>query len=239
VNVIVWSMLAQGAPVPVEAPGPLFCPFDKVTFLDQLTGLHEIWAVLILALGVVFLLNGWKLFKPITVLNAAALGAWGGFAVGGLIDGPNLQVLTTVAFGLLMGVLAWQLTNGAVSAMGAIAGAIAGYGLWSYVCDVAVQPALARHAWAGALLGMVSLGLLAFITARPVVMFFTAFQGAVMAVCGMMALALKPYGMPDRIRQPMMDNVHLLPLLIAAPTVLCFSLQLIAARKKGAGAKKK
>ena len=64
----------------------------------------------------------------------------------------------------------------------------------------------------------------------------TSFQGSFMAVSGLFALLLKPYAFQDRIAKPLVDNVHLLPLLVALPALLGFCLQFIGSNK---AAKKK
>ena len=117
-----------------------------------------------------------------------------------------------------------------------LAGGFAGYGLWSYAANIADQPTLAEHAWAGGVLGLVTLGLLGLVIHKTVIMIFSSLQGAVMAISGALALLLKPYGMPDRLRERLTENIHLLPLLFGATALLGFSLQYVAATKK---AKKK
>ncbi len=214
-----------------ELPGTADYVFD-------LTALHEVWALLLIAVGVVYLLNGWKTFKVLVIVNAAFLGAALGSALGNLLDGGNLQLLGGVAGAVLVGVLAWPLIKGAVSVMGALTGAMVGYGLWSYAGELAQNPTLIQHSWAGALLGMVTLGLLGMVAFKGIVMVFTAFQGGIMVISGLLAVLLKPYALQQRLHEPLVNNPHVLPLVIGVPALLGLSLQYIASAKKASKKKK-
>ena len=204
----------------------------KADYVRDLAGLHEVWAVLLITLGVVYLLTGWQTFKALVVANAVALGAVAGSFVGGLTDGKNLALPGGIAGALLFGVLSLAVTKGAIGVMGALAGAFAGYGLWSYAANLAGQSTLAQHAWAGGLLGLVTLGLLGLVVYNAITMIFSSLQGAVMGISGLLALLLKPYGMPERLQGPLAENIHVLPLLFGVIALLGFSLQYIAATKK-------
>lgn len=239
-NILAAAGRQQAQPVPPPYSGLLEALGDgqlpqMLQYANDLARMHEVWAVVLILAGLIYLLGGWKIYKFLVTVNGAALGALLGNALGARADGQNVQIIITVAGALLLGVIAWQMLKASVSLMGALAGATAGYGLWTYAAQAAGNVPLAAHAWAGALLGFVTVGLLALVAFKHIVMIFTAYQGAVMCVSGVLAMMVKPYLMGDRLRTMLVDNQHLLPILLGVPTVLGYCLQYTA----GGGGKKK
>ena len=211
----------------------------KADLVADLAHLHEVWAFLLIIVGILYLLNGWKAFKVLVFADAAALGLLVGVVVGGTIgDGSNVQTLTMIGGAVLLAVLTLPLIKGGVAVMGALAGGFIGYGLWSYATALAGSASLAQHAWAGALLGLTTLGLLAFLNSHFVVMAFTSVQGATMAVVGLLAILLRPYAPTNGLRGALLSNVHMLPVLLGVPAVMGFGLQYIASAKKAHKKKK-
>jgi len=211
----------------------------KADLVSDMTHLHEVWAFLLIVAGILYLLNGWKAYKVLVFANAAVLGLLVGSLLGGAVgDGSNIRTLMMIGGAVLLAVLSLPLIKGSVAVMGALAGGFAGYGLWSYGAAVAGSASLSQHAWAGALLGLTTLGLLAFLNSQIVVIAFTSIQGATMAVVGLLAILLRPYAPTDGLREPLLSNVHLLPVLLVVPAVMGFGLQYIAATKKAQKKKK-
>jgi len=116
--------------------------------------------------------------------------------------------------------------------MGGLAGSFLGYSLWHYLTTILDKPTLNQHAWAGALIGLIVLGMLAFIIFQLTVIVFTCVQGAVMTVAGMLAMVLKYQPTSEGLQDHLNDNPHLLPLLIAVPALIGFAIQYTAAAKK-------
>lgn len=202
-------------------------------FVNSLSSLEPLWACLLLASGLIYLLQGWKIFKVLVALNAAMLGA----AVGAKLavmagGGRNMPVFAAIGGGLVLAVLAWPLMKYSISVMGALAGSFVGFGVWQYAAQIAQKPGLLEYAWTGALVGLVTLGLLAFVIFRFVVITFTAFQGSVMTVSGIVGLLLKYDGIAEPVNNALLNNVHLLPLLVGVPAVIGFAVQNTAAIKK-------
>ncbi len=208
-------------------------------FITEIAGLGTLEAVVIFVGGLVCLLQGWKLFKVIVVVNAAALGAAIGWHVGGMLKGENAPLFCGAAGGLLLAALAWPAMKYAIGVMGGLAGAVLGYGLWTYAAKAAGRgDDLVTYAWVGALIGLITLGLLAFVVFRLVVMIFTSFQGAAMAVAGLLALLLKNQSVCESIQKRLATNIHLMPLLIAVPAMIGFAVQQSAVAKKAKKKKK-
>ena len=188
-------------------------------------------AILMLACGLVYLVYGWKIFKVLVVVNAALLGAAVGAWAGGKLGG-NMPIYGGIAGSLLLGALSWPLMKYAVSLMGALAGAVLGYGLWNYVAKAAGSN-VDKYAWVGALVGLIVLGLLAFIIFRATIIVFTTFQGAIMAVSGALGILLKQEWCSNGLTNAMKANTHLLPLFFLVPAVIGIVVQHTSGGKKG------
>ncbi len=200
--------------------------------MNAMEAMGAFQAIVVLALGVAILLNGWKAFKLVAILNAAIIGGLLGTYLGGRLDGDNLSLIGGIAGGLVLAVLAWPAMRIAISVMGSIVGASLGYAGWYYSAMAMGREGLTEHAWAGALLGLVTLGLLAFVVFQFVVMAFTSFQGSIMAISGMIALLLKHPDVRDPIYNALMNNEFLPPLVVGAPALIGFVFQYAALDKK-------
>ena len=214
-------------------------PPSQEQLISSLSGLEPLWACLLLACGLVYLVHGWKIFKVLVALNAAILGVVVGVKLAGLAGGGrNMPLFAAVGGGLLLAALAWPLMKYSISLMGGLAGSFLGFGIWQYAAQLAGRPGLLEYAWTGALVGLVTLGLLGFLVFRFVVITFTAFQGSVMTVAGTVGLLLKYDRVAEPVTNAMLNNVHLLPLLVGVPAVIGFAVQNSAAFKKAKKKKK-
>jgi len=211
---------------------------SRVEYVDSLASMHLALAIILFACGMVYLLQGWKIFKMLVIVNAAILGAFLGGQLGVLLRGGNAPLFAAIAGAMLFAALAWPLMKVAVSLMGALVGGFVGYGMWSYVAEAANKPALAEHAWAGALIGLVALGLLAVIIFRFVVMIFTSVQGSLMTVSGIVAILMKLAILRSKLQPALASNMHLLVLLIGVPAIIGFGMQYTAMSKKAKKKKK-
>ncbi len=224
---------------PASAPGtfrlpPMPSQTEVVDYLIDL-GSSEygaVMAMLLFACGLVYMLQGWKIFKVLVVANAAVLGAVVGGKLGMLLHGQNTWLYTGIAGGLLLAVLAGPLMRYAVSLMGGLAGSFLGYALWRYLADTLGQPDMLTYAWVGALIGLITLGLLAFVILQIVVTIVTSVQGALMTVCGIVALLMKYQPLRDSLEMPLRHNTHLVLLLIGVPAVIGFAMQQTYIAKK-------
>ena len=202
------------------------------SFLASLNSLSIFPALLLAASGVVYLLYGWKVFKGLVIFNALFLGALLGAHLGSLLRNPDMPIYAAIGGGALMAMLAWPTMKYAVCLMGGLAGSLLGFGIWVYAAHATNNVESIRYAWAGAVLGLVVLGLLAFIVFRVTVISWTSFQGAVMVLAGSLALLLKHQQFHESIYRTFSGNVHLLPLLVAVPAGIGFIFQDASAIKK-------
>lgn len=192
----------------------------------------KVWqAGILLVIGVVYLLQGWKAYKVLVVANCAALGSAIGYSLG-MKQGGNMPLFAGGAGGVLLAVLSWPLMKFAVSLMGALAGGLLGWATWHYVASTSGEGELVKYAWAGAALGVISLGLLGMVAPKLVVKVFTSLQGAAMSVAGALALAMMNETANEELTKLMRENHHILPLMVVVPAVIGFTFQYVAATKK-------
>jgi hypothetical protein len=211
---------------PAIPNGSLFEIFrSQGNFISALEQVSLLPAVLLVASGIVYMLYGWKIFKMLVVINAILLGAILGSHLGGLLRTPEMPLYMAIGVGALFAMLAWPTMRYAVSIMGGLAGCLLGYGVWQYAAHATDNLEMTRYGWAGALVGLVFLGLLAFIMFRVAVISWTAFQGAMMSVAGLVALLMKHQQFHGDLHAALVSNIHLLPLLVGVPAGIGFIYQ--------------
>jgi len=206
-------------------------------FVHSLASTDAVQGILLVAFGLVYLVYGWKAFKVLVILNAAVLGTIAGYNFGKLLEG-DMPGFAAFAGAVLFAVLAWPLMRYAVSLMGCLTGALVGYSVWNYVATAAGQEELTQYAWAGSIIGLMALGLIAFLMLQVTVMVFTSLQGAVMTVAGVLAILMKYDQIAGDLRENLASNQHLLPLMIFVPALIGLGFQYSAVAKKAKKKKK-
>ena len=197
-------------------------------FITCLETLGTLQAAAIVAIGIWYLFYGHKYFKAMVVINGAGAGALIGmyisreFFTNGLSNTPLLMTLGGAA---LFGALAWPMLKYAVGIMGALAGGLAGYAGWHLIATAIGNDSLHQHAWTGGIIGMVVVGMIAFVVFRASVMIFTGLQGAIMTVGGTISLLLTNRAMSDSIRPALVENDLLLIILLGVPAAIGFAAQ--------------
>jgi len=203
-----WAMSLNGLPT-------------REQYVDLLTHLGVFQALLLGALGIVYLLYGWSFFKPLVIANAVLIGTVLGAMIGSKATGQqNMQAIGALGGGATLAILAWPMMKYAIALMAAAAGTFIGYGLWVYIAGQTGHADPAQQAWAGALMGMVTLGMLTFIAYRETIVFFTSLQGALLAVTGGMALAMKIDSLTEPLSRNLVQNIHLVPVMIIIPALI-------------------
>ena len=102
---------------------------------------------------------------------------------------------------------------------------LVGFGLWCFVTNALHREALRQHAWVGGLVGMITVGMLAWVAFRVAVMIFTSVQGSIMVVSGISALLLAYQGTKQWLLPHLQGNPLVLSLLIGVPATVGFALQ--------------
>jgi hypothetical protein len=122
-------------------------------------------------------------------------------------------------FGVLVAVVAWPLMKFAIAACGGLAGAFVGANVWS----VSQMPPDTYYA--GALIGLVTFGLLSFIFYRTVIVAMTCIAGAVVLVLGTVTLMLQVDSWQTALREDFVGNPVILPLIVLVTAVVGFVIQ--------------
>lgn len=181
---------------------------DLITLCQQMSpGI----ATLLLGLGLVYLLWGYTAYKGLIVVNAAVLGASIGSTMG---ESIHAELPLAIVGAFAAAALTWPLMKWAVAIMGGLFGGLLGASIWR-MCEL--DPSFT---WAGATIGLVTLGLLTFIVFRGCVMMFTSLQGALMLIIGLLSLLYQYHEIAPQVTQNMMLKPFLLPLAIFIPTII-------------------
>lgn len=168
-------------------------------------------AALLIVLGVIYLLFGFKMFRVLMMLNAAALGAALGMGLGHRSEvGFALMVLC----GFVAAAITWPLMKWAVAIVGGLAGAMLGASVWQ-TCGLEPQ-----YAWSGALTGLVLFGLLSFIIFKGSVTMYMSLQGAAMLIFGLLGMLFKYEQIAPRVTHTMTLRPILLPMAVIIPTII-------------------
>jgi hypothetical protein len=197
------------------------------TFPEFLAGV-QIWQlVFFVALGLVSLLYGLKLFKGMVAIYAAMAGVVMGGAAALWFGAPEL--LGAVVGAVVLAVLAWPLLKVAVSVFGGVAGGLAGAMcvLW---LDDPVYVLIAGIA--GLVIGFV----LGFLVFRGVIVFTTATLGAMLVVLGIVGLVMAVPSAREAVIAGIQANRHWLPLLVGVSAAIGAAYQAVQSRgetKKG------
>ena len=168
-------------------------------------------ALLLVLLGVVYLLFGFHLFKPLVLLNAAFVGSLVGIYISQKTGGP---LPSGILGGFIGAAVTYPLMKWAVAVMGGLFGAILGLTLWR---TFGLE---AGFAWTGGLMGLIACGLLCFIVFKASIMTYTSLQGSVMLVFGILGLIYKYQGLAPRLTASLQVKPFLLPMIVFIATIL-------------------
>ena len=203
------------------------------TILNYFQTASWLEGIALLACGVVYLLYGWKAYKPLVMVNAALVGAILGAHLGGMYEGgKNMTAIGAVIGSVALMLVCLPFRKYAVSVMAGLAGALMGFAFWNTVAEAIGQPSFSEYAWAGALIGLIGLGLLAFVALRPTVMVFTCVQGGVMIIGGLMTLLFKFSSPRDEIESWLHGTPMLLALSIFVAVIIGLAFQYAAEMKQ-------
>lgn len=185
-------------------------------------------AILLVLLGFIYLLWGFPWHKTLIMINAAILGGYVGVMLGQRFGGYAF------AGGFLgagaAAAIGWPLMKWTVAVVGGICGAIFGATVW---LSAGLDPGFA---WAGALTGLIFFGMLSFILFRGSVIMYTALQGSVMLVIGLLGLAYQHATLAPTISTNMLRQPLLMPVAVLIPAILGLIYQQTHSAGGGGGA---
>ena len=171
-------MLAQeGKASPMEAFSGAVARLDLLNhpeeLLTALAGMHIVWASVLVVVGALCVLNGYRWHKWVIIICAFLMG----LVLGKLLSQQMGQSrIVMAAIGLLFAVAATPFVRYAVAIFGGLTGAFIGANAWSAFSD---SP---DSHLAGAAMGFIAMGMAAFLMYRLVIVLFTSIGGGAMAV---------------------------------------------------------
>lgn len=188
-------------------------------FWENVTGLHWLFALVLLSVGIVYMLYGWRIFRVLVVISFGFLGMFLGIYIGKWMGSNNAVIWGGIVGMILAAAISVPLMKWCVSVLGAIAGGIITSGIW-IACDWSQT-----YLPAGFVIGFVAGGLISFILLKASVMMFTSLGGSIVMMSGIISLL---YQYENHIADPptthMYDLVYLhswfLPAALILPTVI-------------------
>jgi len=185
--------------------------------LDNLAKMPLIGGSVIVVVGAMCVLNGYKWHKWVVIALAFLLG----LGVGQILSHQmGKSAIVAVALGVLFATIATPMLRWTVAIFGGLTGAFLGANAWTLAN---ATPSDAQ--WAGACMGFIALALLSFVVFRLVVVLFTSIGGGAMVVLGAICLLMQVPGWQETIRANLSTNQYLIPLLVTVAAVAGFVIQ--------------
>ncbi len=214
----------------VAEQGPAASPlFDvdeaKLSLYEMISELHWLFAMLLLSVGVVYMLYGWRIFRALVVISFGFIGLFLGLLSADKLSTNEHALMWGGIIGMaLFAAIAIPLMKWCVSVLGAMAGGILTSGIW-----IALDLSDA-YLPAGFIVGFIAGGLISFIMLKVSVMLFTSLGGSLITVMGLLALL---YQYDVRVSNPMtfytynliLTHQWFLPIAVIIPTVAGMLLQ--------------
>ncbi|MBN1942613.1 MAG: DUF4203 domain-containing protein [Phycisphaerae bacterium] len=197
--------------------------------LASLTTMHVGHGILLAAAGLFYLFIGWKLFKPLVMLNAAILGAVLGASAAVQLGAGEYWWIGLLAGGIVLGLVAWPMMKLFVALFGGALGAALGFSAFESIVAALGRGNLLPYAWVGAAVGGLFLALLAVLLFQGAVMFATSLQGAGMFACGLLCLLFKVQNIAEPLRQTLRIHQPALLLSVVGLSAAGLVVQILAA----------
>lgn len=209
-----------------------FAQMDVLThpdkLLDSLAKMPLIAASVVVVVGGLCVVNGYKWHKWVVIALAFLLGLF----VGNILSQQmGKSAIVAIALGVLFATVATPMLRWTVAVFAGLTGAILGANAWTLANATPVNAQ-----WAGACMGFIAMALLSFVIFRIVVVMFTSIGGAAMLVLGSITLLMQVPGWQDSIRTHLTGNHYLIPLLVTVAAVAGFVLQESRVRAEGSAA---
>ena len=210
----------------VPAASPLFDVDEaKLSLYEMISDLHWFYAMLLLSVGVVYMLYGWRIFRALVVISFGFIGMFLGMVSADKLSTNEHALMWGGVIGMaLFAAIAVPLMKWCVSVLGAMAGGILTSGIW-----IALNLS-DTYLPAGFIVGFIAGGLISFIMLKVSVMLFTSLGGSLITVTGLLALL---YQYDVRVSDPMTFHTYnlilthpwFLPLAVIIPTIAGMLLQ--------------
>jgi hypothetical protein len=213
-----------GTPVAItgQEPGSLQAtvpPLEEVLrdLWQHVAATPVLEAVLILIIGLVFLLYGFKLYKWLVSVAYAIIGA----ILGGLVAANfGFEALIGIIAGaLVLGILAWPLHR--------LAWGLLGAALFFVVAAVLMRSHTASAVYVYAVAGVAAVAgfALTLLVMRPLIILVTAVLGAAMIVQAALRLAMIQPTVSDPVVTMLQAKPYMLAILVGVPALLGIIIQ--------------
>ena len=199
---------------------------SMIDFLDILTrpedlmnllgSLGIVWGGILLVVGILCVINGYRWHRWVIIVCAFLCGFALGYVLSKHMEQPYV---VAAALALMAAVISNPLLKFSVALFGGLTGAFIGANIWTGLG----LPGDAH--WAGALMGLILVGMASFLMFKHVVVFFTAMSGGAMTVCGAIAILLYVPDMRESVARLFTNNQILVPLLITVAGVIGLVIQ--------------
>lgn len=191
----------------------LFHPHE---LLDALAGIPFVLASVIVTVGILCVFNGYRWHKWVVAILAFLCGLGLGYR---LSQELGKSTIVAAAVGFLFAIIATPLLRITVAVFGGLTGAFIGANTWT-----ALNAAPGAN-WAGAVIGFIVVAMTSLILFRLVIVLFTSVGGAAMVVLGAITLLMHVPHWEDPVRQSLMANQLVIPLLLLLAAVSGFVIQ--------------
>lgn len=175
--------------------------------VDIIQQINILWAIIFIVLGALCVLNGYRWHKGIVIAISALVGLWVGAVLGERVG--DVAIVSACAAGLLA-IVSWPLMKYSVALFGGLAGAFAGANVWT---AIGMDPGMHEM---GALIGLVVVGMLAFLAFRAVVIVLTSVVGGSILVFGSLAALSTIPSWEQMISNGLQDKPLVVPVIVAS-----------------------
>jgi hypothetical protein len=181
----------------------------------------------LVAIGVVLMLMGWRVWKAAVVATFALIGAGVGVALAG--DDPGRQWFFALLGGVLLGAASYPPANYSICLLGGLIGAGVAH---TALTSMWVQ---GTPLWIAMVLVFAGCTAVAIVYSRQVIVAVTSVEGAVLIISGLVAVVADAPQLFHFFESIARNYWFFLPFLLLVPTVTGFLLQLADAKKHDAG----
>lgn len=208
-----------------EALAYLNILYQPDELLDKLSELPFIGASVIVTVGVLCVFNGYRWHRWVVALLAFGCGLGLGYR---LSEQFEKSVIVAASVGCLCAIIATPLLRITVAVFGGMTGAFIGANTWT-----AIEAAPQDVHWAGAVIGFIIVAMASLVMFRLVVVLFTSVGGAAMVVLGGITLMLHVPSWETAVRDNLVNNQPVIPLLMLLAAVSGFVIQESRLRANG------
>jgi hypothetical protein len=193
--------------------------------LTAIADLQYLECGIIFLAGLVYMIWGWKIFKPLVILNIALVGgALGGSAALWLKQEPYWWVGAIIG-AVVFAVLAWPLFRACLALIGMAFGSMVGYAFYTELIVFMNRPDLAQYPWLGAVAGFIIFGVIAIGFVKPAIVLLTSLQGAMMILAASIGLMCKSASMRPQLLDRLCEAPWVAQAAVAVVTLIAITIQ--------------